>query len=80
MPWYRLRLRPADVTLRYRLERRAAANDCGLWQLIYDDIHTHHEQFQALTRQFAELSTEPRDAPLSLLRLYDILVWMKVAG
>jgi hypothetical protein len=62
------------------IKKAAAASGCGPWQLIYDEIHTHHEQFQALSREFAEVATGLRDVPMSMPRLYDILVWMKVAG
>jgi hypothetical protein len=59
---------------------RAAADGkrCGSWQLIYDEIHDHAENFQILADEFDKLATGIDDVSLSWLRLYDILVWMKV--
>jgi hypothetical protein len=50
-----------------------------LWQLIYDEIHAHYEPFLQLASEFARLAMGPQDVPLSLLRLYDILLWMRAA-
>jgi hypothetical protein len=55
---------------------RAAA--CGRWQLIYQEIHDHAGRFDDLADKFAKVATGTGDVPLSWLRLYDILVWMKV--
>lgn len=56
----------------------AKARACGPWQLIHDEIHAHAEHFQALADDFDNLATGVDDVSLSWLRLYDILVWMKV--
>lgn len=56
----------------------ADAKGCRLWQLIYDEIHAHAEHFQDLADQFDRRATGIDDVTLSWLRLYDILVWMKV--
>ncbi len=56
----------------------ADARRCGSWQLIYDEIHAHAEHFQILANEFEVLATGIDDVSLSWLRLYDILVWMKV--
>jgi hypothetical protein len=53
---------------------------CNRWQLIWDEIHAHKELFQDLGGEFDKLATGVDDVSLSWLRLYDILVWMKVAG
>jgi hypothetical protein len=58
----------------------AKAANCGLWQLIYDEIHAHAKHFQDLADEFDKLATGVDDAPLSWLRLYDVLVWMAVIG
>jgi len=56
----------------------ADARACGSWQLIYDEIHAHAEYFQTLADEFGKLADGIDDVSLSWLRLYDILVWMKV--
>jgi Family of unknown function (DUF6308) len=57
----------------------AKAKACGSWQLIHDEIHAHADHFQAFADEFDKLVNGINDVPLSWLRLYDILVWMKVA-
>jgi len=57
----------------------AAVKACGSWQLIHDEIHAHAGHFQALADGFDELATTIDGVSVSWLRLYDILVWMKVA-
>ena len=57
----------------------ADAKACGSWQLIHDEIHAHADHFHALADEFDKLANGINDVPLSWLRLYDILVWMKVA-
>jgi hypothetical protein len=49
---------------------------CTLWQLIYDELHSHAEEFGQLEADFAGAATGPTDVQLSRLRLYDILLWM----
>jgi hypothetical protein len=56
----------------------ADARACGSWQLIHDEIHAHAEHFQTLADEFDMLAAGIDDVSLSWLRLYDILVWMKV--
>jgi Family of unknown function (DUF6308) len=56
----------------------ADARACGSWQLIHDEIHAHAEHFQILADEFGKLAAGIDDVSLSWLRLYDILVWMKV--
>jgi len=56
----------------------ADARACGSWQLIHDEIHAHAEHFQTLADEFDKLAAGIDDVSLSWLRLYDILVWMKV--
>jgi hypothetical protein len=57
----------------------AGARGCGAWQLIYDEIHAHAGHFQELADRFDERAKTIDGVSLSWLRLYDILVWMKVA-
>jgi hypothetical protein len=56
----------------------ADARACGLWQLIHDEIHAHGADFQNLASDFDELAAADDGVSLSWLRLYGILVWMKV--
>jgi hypothetical protein len=56
----------------------ADANGCGSWQLIFDEIHDHKHCFRDLADELDRLATGVSDVSLSWLRLYDILVWMKV--
>jgi hypothetical protein len=58
----------------------ARVSGCAQWQLIYDEIHAHADYFGSLAGDFDKLATGVDDVSLSWLRLYDILVWMKVAG
>lgn len=60
------------------IREAAAASACGPWQLIHDEIHAHAEHFQTLADGFDQLAAGIDDVSLSWLRLYDILVWMKV--
>lgn len=56
----------------------ADAKGCGSWQLIHCEIRDHAECFRDLADEFDKLATGIEDVSLSWLRLYDILVWMKV--
>ncbi len=59
------------------LEAAAQAMNGNQWQVIYDEIHAQVEQFEDLAERFNRLAAENDGVPLSLLRLYDILLWMK---
>lgn len=52
----------------------------GIWQQIYDEVHAHAAQFQQLADEFDKLAAEKGGVSLSRLRLYDILVWMRVTN
>ncbi|MEV5632056.1 DUF6308 family protein [Micromonospora tulbaghiae] len=54
----------------------ARAARCTLWQLIYDEIHAHAEDFTVLADEFDKIAAREQGVPLSRLRLYDILLWM----
>jgi hypothetical protein len=68
-----------DNKTRKPIRAAADAMACGSWQLIYDEIHAHAEDFQNLADGFDKLAADVDGVSLSWLRLYDILVWMKVA-
>ena len=60
--------------------RQAADNDgCTVWQLIHDEVTAHAGAFADLAKGFEEVANGVGDVSLSWLRLYDILLWMKVA-
>lgn len=56
----------------------AVARACRSWQLIHDEIHAHAGHFRTLADEFGKLAADTGGVSLSWLRLYDILVWMKV--
>lgn len=74
----RLRLRRSGPRA---TSKRAAADtrECGVWQLIYDEIHAQADRFQNLADDSCKLAVGVDDASLSWRRLYGILVWMKAA-
>lgn len=48
------------------------------WQLIHRELHEHADEFKQLAVSFEELLPVHGGVPLTCLRLYDILVWMKL--
>ena len=48
--------------------------------MIHDEIHAHADLFRRLSDEFDRYAAQEGGVSLSLLRLYDILVWMKVTN
>ncbi len=62
------------------IRHAAMARRCTGWQLIWDEIHDHDACFKQLAEQFDEHARDTGGVSLSWLRLYDILIWMRITS